>query len=103
MLTRLWQGKSLIPAIISPLFFDVYLRGYRQKAEYYGRLVLITMFACLSSGMGIVMAAVYIGLITLLHAIRERRPQILFGGMLCALPNVCYAVIYLLLVHVKLT
>ena len=103
MLTRLWQGKSLIPAIISPLFFDRYLRGYDQKTGYYGSLFLVSLFACLSSGMGIVMAAVYTGLITLLHAIRERRPLILFGGMLCALPNVCYAVIYLLLVHVKLT
>ncbi len=97
ILTRLWQGKSLVPAVIAPLFFYLYLRRQRGGWRYYTDLLGTAMFACLGSGMGIFLAAFYIALIAVLHFFRERKLSILIGGGLCAVPNVCYAVIYILL------
>lgn len=94
ILTRLWQGKALIPAVISPLFFLIYLRQLRGGWRYYLDILGVSMFACLGSGMGIVLAAFYIALIAVLHSLQERKLSLLIGGSLCAVPNLCYAVIY---------
>ncbi len=96
ILTRLWQGKSLIPAVIAPCFLYLYLRGRRGGWRYYADLLGLSMFACLGSGMGIVLAAFYIALIAILHACQEKNICLLIGGGLCAVPNVCYAVVYVL-------
>ena len=96
ILSRLWQGKSLVPAVIAPLFLLFYLRGYTGGLRYYLELTAICLFSCLTSGMGVYMGAFLLGITVSLHALRCRSVKLWLKGLLCAWPcAACTGIYYL--------
>jgi len=96
LMTRGWQGKSIvagvgIPAMIM-LFLDVY-QDLSQRASYV-LLVLLNLAMCLLSGMGIIIGAIMVASFTLIYALEKKSTEIVIWGLLICLPNILYYAIY---------
>ena len=96
LMTRGWQGKSIvagvgIPAMIM-LFLDVY-QDLSQRASYV-LLILLNLAMCLLSGMGIIIGGIMVASFTLIYALEKKSTEIVIWGLLICLPNILYYAIY---------
>ena len=96
LMTRGWQGKSIvagvgIPAMIM-LFLDVY-QDLSQRSSYV-LLILLNLAMCLLSGMGIMIGGIMVASFTLVYALEKKSTQIVIWGLLMCLPNILYYAIY---------
>lgn len=94
--SRIWQGKAVLAAILLPFLFLLGVRMVTQtyrKADW-GLLFLVMMSSCLVSSMGIMLAAIEIGIFGILAGIHHKRWKEIGATMLCCLPNLLYAGIY---------
>lgn len=99
MLIRIWQGKAVLASTLLPLLFYMGMKLYWkewEKADWVF-LVSILLACCLVSSMGIMLGAIMTGIMGLIVAIRERRLRTLIGMLLCCIPNLLYAGIYLVI------
>ncbi len=98
MLMRIWQGKAFLTAMLLPFVFYLEYRvisGKWKKTEWI--MVLFAMLSCcLVSSMGIMLGAIMVGIMGLLDAFYKKDIRRLVMPMLCCIPNVILAVIYLL-------
>lgn len=96
MLLRIWQGKAVLVAALLPFLFYLGIRGTTEKLDW--SMIVVSMFACcMVSSMGIALGAVMLGIMGLVLAIIKKNVWI-FGKMcLCAVPNLLYMIIYVLL------
>ena len=97
-LLRIWQGKGLLAAALLPLLFYLFLRLLREqtKADYV--LVFFTMLACcLATSMGIMLGAILLGCEALVLVGATKKPKLLLPLIVCAMPNLLLAVIYILI------
>ncbi|MDO5422587.1 MAG: DUF6077 domain-containing protein [Eubacteriales bacterium] len=102
LLTRLWQGKALVPAVFAPFFLHLFLRRFGgTKEAWYRDLVLANLAACLCSGMGVYLSAVLAVVIVLVTAVREKSLGTFIKGCFCCVPNAVYTGLYIL-VHLVL-
>lgn len=97
--SRIWQGKAVLASILLPFLL---LLGVKMVTESYEKkdwiFLLVVMFSsCLVSSMGIILSAVEIGIFALLASLQHRRWRELVLTVLCCLPNVIYAGIYVLI------
>ena len=99
MLYRIWQGKSLLAAALLPyiFYFGFCMASERWKIKNW-MMGLFTMLACcLVSSMGIMLGAISMGIAGLVVTFLKKDIKVLLYVIICCLPNVILAVVYLLL------
>lgn len=94
--SRIWQGKAVLAAVLLPFLL---LLGVRLVTQTYRKadwalLFLVMMSSCLVSSMGIILAAIETGIFGILAGWHKRSWKIIGATMLCCLPNLLYAGIY---------
>ena len=99
MFPRIWQGKAVLATILLPL---ILVLGMRMISYSYGRIewfyLLVVMTAsCFVSSMGIMLAVIEIGICGIIAMIHHRQIKQLIYTVLCCIPNLLYAVIYLVI------
>ena len=98
MLTRIWQGKAVLTAILLPLSIAFGLRMYAGKmagADWW-LLLLLNMSCCMVSSMGIMLSAISIGISGIIAAIKNKKLRQLIYSALCCIPSIGCSLIYLL-------
>lgn len=103
LMTRIWQGKSLVTALGIPLQMLVFLWIYKEddhnKMQSYTVLLLAISFAmCLTSGMGIILCAIMIGCYGLVYGITKKNWKLMFAIWYAAIPNAIYFLLMQVLV-----
>ena len=95
---RTWQGKAVLAGIFLPLLicYGMTVFGKRSGEGSLPLLFLANTGACLLSSMGIVLAPVAMGCVTLTACICRRDVSVLWKGALCCLPAVVLGIVYLI-------
>ena len=104
MIARSRQGKAALGNIVIPMIFLLLLILLRQLQEgeeialkYYILLAAAGITACLCSTLGAMLICVLVGIVGLCASIAYKRWKILIPFSLCCLPNVFFAMLYLVL------
>ena len=99
MFPRIWQGKAVLATILLPLILVLGMRmiSRRYSRIEWGYLFSVMMASCFVSSMGIMLAAIEIGICGLLAVFRQRQAKQLIYTLLCCVPNLVYAAIYVLI------
>lgn len=99
LMTRGWQGKSIVAGVGIPAMIMLFLDIYRDttKRSSYVLLLLLNLSMCLLSGMGIIIGAILVASFTIVYAIDKKSSRLAFWGMLICLPNAVYYGIYMLI------
>ena len=93
-LTRIWQGKAVVAAVIIPLIYSIYLAIENEDTtRNWIRLALCGCAACLFSGMGISIALIMIGVLGLYSVVRGRWRRIGYYAISIA-PAIAYGLAY---------
>lgn len=98
LLFRIWQGKALFATIFIPLLFFMAIRLFTmerklQLADYL--LIAIVCFgACMTSGFGIVLTAIFWGLVSVLYAISKKSFKNMVAIWISMLPCVIFGFLY---------
>ncbi len=113
LMYRIWQGKAVLAAVLLPLIWAVCLEwlcvedmGQERNADNEktdrgrNRIQLMTLFVLsaasgLVSSMGIFLAPVLIGALSLAGALYRRKLTCLWQGILCCLPCIMLGMIYI--------
>ncbi len=103
MIARSRQGKAALGNIVIPFMLLLLLRMLRKLQErerigasFYLLLGTAAMTGCLCSTLGALLVCMAIGVAGLLGAVWYRRLRMLPPLMLCCLPGMAYALLYLL-------
>lgn len=103
MLARSRQGKAALGSIVLPmlLFLMLFLLERMQEKHkcgmgYWVLLCSVMLAGCLCSTMGAFLLCLFIAVTGLCGAICFRRWKVLMPLVLCCLPCVCYALLYVL-------
>lgn len=99
LLYRIWQGKSILAAILIPLLFYVIPNTMDEKDTIGDWLFLFSTMTAASmvSSMGIFLSLVELGLLTFLYSFKNKRLSYLFYGILCSIPCLIGGMMYLLI------
>ena len=99
LLTRLWQGKSILANISLPLIFYIFLKGIgSEKNNYYWLMLFIVLWgSVLLSSMALSLPIIVSGLLTVLYMIKDKKISYIFKFMCCILPCIGYGIIYLMI------
>ncbi len=104
MIARSRQGKAALGSIVIPVLLLLLLVLLRQLQEgekilvkYYVLLAAANITGCLCSTMGAMLCCLLVGIAGACGAIAFKRWKILIPMAVCCLPDVCYAVLYLIL------
>ena len=96
---RIWQGKALLASFVLPAIF-LQAKECMETNRMCGAwmtLFLMMTSACLVSGMGIMLAPIMLGLMTLLYAVKDRNRENIKRAVICCLPNVICAAAYVII------
>lgn len=97
-LLRIWQGKALFTSIMIPFLFFVALRMFKKedglKLLDYVIIFITCCGASLTSGFGIILTAMFFGLISVIYGIKARSIKQLAGIWISMLPCVAYGFLY---------
>lgn len=98
-LSRIWQGKATLAGILIPAIFYFSFMAFEQvdNKRNWISLLMVMFASCMVSSMGIPLSAITLGLLALTASIRDKNPKIIGYSLLCCLPNMLYAGIYLLM------
>lgn len=99
MFPRIWQGKAVLATILLPLvlLWGVRMIQYPLKKTQWIYMFVVMLACCHTSSMGIMLAAIELGLCGLLAALTQKNIRLLFYTILCCIPNLIYAGIYVLI------
>lgn len=99
LLTRLWQGKSILANITIPLIFYIFLKGIGTENNnyYWFMLFLVLWGSILLSSMALSLPIIVSGILTFLYIIKDKKISYVFKYLLSVLPCVGYGIIYLLI------
>ncbi len=95
LMTRLWQGKSVVAAVGIPATIMLLLDVYNDSANKttYVLLFMLNAAMCFFSGMGILLMAIMIACYGLIYTIAKKDVRMLLYLGLTCLPNVlCYII-----------
>ena len=97
MLIRIWQGKAFLAAVILPFVFYLGRRVFEEEAMLGDWLTLLCAMgaACLVSSMGIMLAPIMLGVITILLGIAKKQWRKTSYAILCCFPNIVCGIVYL--------
>lgn len=95
ILTRLWQGKSVVAGLGIPLIIYLFMNIYDDpKKKAYWILILLTAVSmCHMSAMGIVISAVMIAAFGLYTTIAKKKIWICILAFICCIPSGVYFLI----------
>jgi len=99
ILTRGWQGKSVVASFGIPMMLYFLLCIYDQpnrRSAYVGAFAM-DLALCFMSGMGIVIGAIMLGCYGLAYTIAKKRISVGVRLLLMCIPNAAYYLIYILL------
>jgi len=98
-LVRIWQGKAVLCAILVPFIFYMMLHLYlgQAVAADWCFLFLLMCACCMVSSMGIMLGAIMLGIFGFLNVIRNKNIKELCCTLLCCVPNLICAGIYLII------
>lgn len=99
MLLRIWQGKGFLAAALLPMAVYLFLRFLKEeeaKGDYI-LLFCLMLASCLASSMGIMLGAILLGCGGLVLAVFRKSFRFLVRMGLCALPNITFALVYILI------
>lgn len=98
LLFRIWQGKALFAAIFIPLLFFMAIRFFtmdeKLKLSDYITIVTVCLGACMTSGFGIVLTAIFWGLVSVIYGISKKAPKSMVAMWFSMLPCVIYGFLY---------
>lgn len=99
MLIRIWQGKAVLAALLLPLLFYMSLKVLTEEASFSEWLALLAVMTacCLVSSMGIMLAPIMLGILTIVLALSKKQWKKTGIAALCCLPNLVCAGIYILI------
>lgn len=99
MVLRIWQGKSVLAVALLPMILCIFLRIIKRKESKADWILLfgLMLACCMVSSMGIMLGAIMLGCCGMVAAAFRRSFLHLIKWMLCALPNMILAVIYILI------
>lgn len=97
LLTRLWQGKSILANISIPLIFYIFLKGIgSENNNYYWLMLFMVLWgSVLLSSMALTLPIIVSGVLTVLYMIKDKKISYIFKYFCCVLPCVGYGIIYL--------
>ncbi len=95
MMTRIWQGKSVVACAGIPMFFLFSMQIYRapEKKQLYVLLAILSMAMCLMSGMGIIISAMLSGCVGLAYGIGKKSIRVAGNIWLAAVPGAVFYII----------
>ena len=105
LLLRIWQGKAVLAGILLPAvaYMCARLMGRRQKGrkvqESRGWPILFCLLlaACLVSSMGIILSMLMVGLYAFVCGVCARNWKVVGKALFCCMPNLIFAVIYIVI------
>lgn len=97
LLTRLWQGKSMLCAIIIPFAWYLFMEYIgKEKDGFYWFILFITMWgADMLSSMALFLVPLATGFIVLMYLIKYRKIRYIPYYALCLVPTLIYGLISL--------
>ena len=97
LLVRLWQGKSILVNIMMPFIIYLYIEHIGKKGQtFYWFMLLFTIWASLLlSSMAFTLPIIETGLLTVLFAIKDKKPWYKITMALCFIPCLAYGLVYL--------
>lgn len=97
LLYRLWQGKSMLCALILPFIWYLFLNhiGKEDDGIYWFILFLTLVGSMLLSSMALYLPILAAGILTLIYLIKYKNAKYLFKLILCCIPSIIYGFIYL--------
>ena len=98
-LLRIWQGKGFLAAALLPMAVYLFLRFLKDEEAKgdYVLLFCLMLASCLASSMGIMLGAILLGCGGLVLAVFRKSFRFLIGMFPCALPNIVFAFVYILI------
>ncbi len=99
LLYRIWQGKSMIATIILPFILYLFLEYIGKKEDkFYWFILFITLWgSMLLSSMALYLPVLTSAILSLIFAIKDKKPRYILNLILCCIPSVIYGIIYLFL------
>ena len=97
LLTRIWQGKSILANITIPIIFYIFLKGIGTENNnyYWFMLFLVLWGSILLSSMALSLPIIVSGILTFLFIIKDKKISYLFKYVFSILPCISYGIIYL--------
>lgn len=101
-LMRTWQGKSILANLVLLVLIWLLLEIFDEKTAgsrtgYWGLLAVTNIVASMMTSMGAFLAAVFLGIVGLAAAVRQKKPGILIKLAACCIPNVVYLAMLLVM------
>ena len=113
MFMRTWQGKALVSNLVFPLIIWIFLWMFeeakqssapnRKEKEWeqprrdwcpWIELFFVNMLSGTCSSLGVIFGSGLIAMLTLVLLIYTRKVKVIFGAVLCIVPNIIYLMIY---------
>ncbi|MCM1466653.1 MAG: DUF6077 domain-containing protein [Alistipes sp.] len=99
LLFRIWQGKALFAGIFVPILFltALYLFGKEDGRIGFREMLLTAMVccgACLTSGFGIILSALFFGVVSVIYGISRRSIKGMVLLWIALIPCVVFGFLY---------
>lgn len=96
LLFRIWQGKAILANIILPGIWLMFLNCIENEKNIINwiLLLLVIISACLVSEMGIALAPLTLGILSLVFTIRDKKVSYLLKSITCIIPCIICFIIY---------
>ena len=97
MLIRIWQGKAVLAAVLLPALFYFGMRVFQGEPKQgdWAALFALMVSCCLVSSLGIMLAPVLLGIFGFLHGFLKKQWKRLGLAVLCVLPCIFCAAVYI--------
>lgn len=101
LLTRTWQGKSILANIVFVLILWIFFNLFETPAQktYWVLLALAHVFAGTCTSIGMFLTAALTALFTAALFLYGKNARVLLYGALTLVPNAAYTVLYLVLMR----
>lgn len=99
ILSRGCQGKAILAGILIPAAFYFLLKGCGENKQNWdhSNILMLALASGMVSSMGIMLMPILIGISGILYSIYCKNMKLLIKGLICCLPSIILAVLYLLL------
>lgn len=96
LLLRIWQGKALFAAIFVPLLITLAIKLFTEEEKFadYMTIAITCCGACVTSGFGIILSAMFWGIISVIYGIAKKSFKKMFYIWLTLIPCVAYGFLY---------
>ena len=101
LLTRTWQGKSILANIVFVLILWIFFNLYEtpEQKAFWCLLALTHVFAGTCTSIGMFLTAALTALFTAALCLYQKNARVLLYGALTLVPNAVYTVLYLVLLR----